>query len=111
MHPLTSLNIDIKHQNSRTVIRPGDDYPMLFKGMTRTDFSSGNLSHLQEFLTDHGINKTKHKDNLVTNAYNACKMNLQISATDYTEEKNGVELNLQSKLDLKNGLLSLPDPS
>ena len=36
-------------------------------------------------------------------------MNLQISATDYNEEKNGVQLNLQSKSDLKNGLLSLPD--
>ena len=38
-------------------------------------------------------------------------MNLEISATDYTEEKNEVEMNLQSKLVLENGLLSLPDPS
>ena len=30
-------------------------------------------------------------------------MNLEISATDYTEEKNEVELNLQSKLVLENG--------
>ena len=38
-------------------------------------------------------------------------MNLEISATDYTEEKNEVELNLQSKLVLENGLVSLSDPS
>ena len=38
-------------------------------------------------------------------------MNLEISATDYIEEKNEVELNLQSKLVLENGLVSLPDPS
>ena len=55
---------------------------MLFKGMTRNDFSSWNLSHLQEFLADRGINKTGNKVTLVTNAYNAYKMNLEISATD-----------------------------
>ena len=38
-------------------------------------------------------------------------MNLEISATDYIEEKNEVELNLQSKLVLENGLVNLPDPS
>ena len=79
--------------------------------MTRKDFSSWNLSQLQEFLADHGINKTGNKDTLVTNAYNAYKMNLDISATDYTEESNEVKLNLQSKLVLENGLVSLPDPS
>ena len=67
--------------------------------------------HLQEFLADRGINKTGNKDILVTNAYNAYKMNLEISATDYIEEKNEVELNLQSKLVLENGLVKLPDPS
>ena len=79
--------------------------------MTRKDFSSWNLSHLQKFLADRGINKTGNKDTLVTNGYNAYKMNLEISATDYIEEKNEVELNLQSKLVLENGLVSLPDPS
>ena len=38
-------------------------------------------------------------------------MNIEISAKDYIEEKNEVELNLQSKLVLENGLVSLPDPS
>ena len=38
-------------------------------------------------------------------------MNLEISATDYIEEKNEVEVHLQSKLVLENGLVSLPDPS
>ena len=38
-------------------------------------------------------------------------MNPEIGATDYTEEKNEVKLNLQSKLVLENGLVSLPDPS
>ena len=38
-------------------------------------------------------------------------MDLEISATDYIEEKNKVELNLQSKLVLESGLVSLPDPS
>ena len=38
-------------------------------------------------------------------------MNLQISVTDYIEEKNEVQLNLQSKLVLENGLVDLPDPS
>ena len=46
------------------------------------------LSHLQEFLADCGINKTWNKDTLVTNVYNAYKMNFEISATDYIEEKN-----------------------
>ena len=93
----TPMNIEVKHQKSRTVMKPGDKYPMLFKGMTRKDFSSWNLSHLQEFLADRGINKTGNKDTLVTNAYNALKMNLEISATDYNEEKNEVELKRTSK--------------
>ena len=38
-------------------------------------------------------------------------MNLEISATDYIEEKNEVELNFQSKLVLENGLVNLPDCS
>ena len=38
-------------------------------------------------------------------------MNLDISATDCIEEKNEVELNLQSKLVLENELVSLPDLS
>ena len=38
-------------------------------------------------------------------------MNLEISVTDYIEEKNEVELNLQSKLVLGNRLVSLPEPS
>ena len=79
--------------------------------MTRKDFTSWNLSHLQEFLAGRGINKTGNKDTLVTNAYNAYKMNLDISATDCIEEKNEVELNLQSKLVLENELVSLPDLS
>ena len=79
---------------------------MLCKGMTRKDFTSWNLSHLQEFLAGRGINKTGNKDTLVTNAYNAYKMNLDISATDCIEEKNEVELNLQSKLVLENELVS-----
>ena len=49
-------------------MKPGYKYPMLFKGMTRKDLSSWNLSHLQEFLVDRGINKTGNKDTLVTNA-------------------------------------------
>ena len=32
-------------------------------------------------------------ETLVTNAYNAHKMNLEISVTDYMEEKNEVEMN------------------
>ena len=95
----TPMNIEVKHQKSRPVMKPGDMYPMFFKGMTRKDFSSCNLNHLQEFLAaDRGINKNANKDTLVTNAYNAYKMNLEISGTDYTEEKNEFELNLQSKL-------------
>ena len=43
------------------------------------------LSHLQEYLADRGINKTWNKDTLVTNTYNAYKMNFEISATDYIE--------------------------
>ena len=82
----TPMNIEVKYQKSRTVsqlaMKPGDKYPMLFKGMTRNDFSSWNLSHFQEFLADRGINKTGNKVTLVTNAYNAYKMNLEISATD-----------------------------
>ena len=107
----TPINIEVKHQKSRTIIKPGDKYPMLCKGITRKYFSSWNLSHLQEFLADRGINKTGNKDTLVTNAYNAYKMNLEISATGYIEEKNEVELNLQSKLVFENRIVSLPDPS
>ena len=36
----TPMYIEVKHQKSRTVIKPRDKYPMLFKGMTRKDFSS-----------------------------------------------------------------------
>ena len=78
--------------------------------MTRKDFSSLNRSHLQELLADRGINKTGSKDTLITNAYHAYKMNLEISAIDYTEEKNEVEPNLQSELVLGNRLESLLDP-
>ena len=79
--------------------------------MTRKDFTRWNLSHLQQFLAGRGINKTGNKDTLVTNAYNAYTMNLDTSATDCIEEKNEVELNLQSKLVLENELVSLPDLS
>ena len=54
----TPLNIEVKHQKSRTVMKPGYKCPTLFKGMTRTGFSSWNLSHVQEFLADRGIYKT-----------------------------------------------------
>ena len=107
----TPINIEVKHQISSTVIKPGDKYPMLFKGMTRKDFSSWNRSHLQKLLVDRGINKTGNKDTLITNAYNAYKVNLEISAIDCTKEKNEVQPNLQSELVLGNGLESLPDPS
>ena len=107
----TPINTEVKHQKSRTFIKTGDGCPILCKGMTRKDFLSWNLSHLQEFLADCGINKTGNKDTLVTNAYNAYEMDLEISATDYIEGKNKVELNLQSKLVLESGLVSLPDPS
>ena len=79
------INIEVTHQKSRTVIKPGCKYPMLCKEMTRKDFSSWNLSHLQEFLANRGVNKTGNKDTLVANTYNTYKMNLEISATDYTE--------------------------
>ena len=68
MHQST-LKSNIK--KSRTVIKPGNEYPLLFKGMTRKDYSNWNLSYLQEFLADRGITKTGNKDILVTNAYNA----------------------------------------
>ena len=58
-------------------MEPGDKCPILFKGMTRKHFSGWNVSHLQKFLADRGINKTGNKDALVTNAYNAYKMNLE----------------------------------
>ena len=96
----TPINIEVKHQISSTVIKPGDKYPMLFKGMTRKDFSSCNLSHLQKFLAGRGINKTGNKDTLVASACNAYKMKLEI-----IKEKNEVELNLQTKLVLENGLV------
>ena len=64
----TPMNIEVKQQKSRTAMKPGDKYAMLFKEMTWKDFSSWNLSHLQEFLADRGINKTGNKDALVTNA-------------------------------------------
>ena len=66
-----------------------------------------NLSHLQEFLADRGIYKTGNKDTLVTNTCNASKINLEISAADCIEEKNEVEVHLQSKLVLKNRLVLL----
>ena len=59
--------------------------------MTRKDFTSWNLSHIQEFVADRGIYKSGYKDTLVTNSYNAYKMNLEISVTDYMEENNEVE--------------------
>ena len=87
----TPINTEVKHQKSRTFIKPGDEYPLSFKGMTRKDFTSWNLSHNQEFVADRGINKSGYKHTLVTNAYNAYKMNLEISVTDYMEENNEVE--------------------
>ena len=44
----TPINIEVKYQKSRTIIKPGDKFPMLCKGMTRKDFSSWNLSHLSQ---------------------------------------------------------------
>ena len=38
-------------------------------------------------------------------------MNLEINVTDFMEDKNEVEMNLQSKLVLENGRVSLPDLS
>ena len=65
------INIKVKHKKSRTVIKPGNECPLLFKEMTRKDYSNWNLSYLQEFLADRGITKTGNKDVLVTNAHNA----------------------------------------
>ena len=72
-------------------------------------------------MADRGINKTRNFRHfsykckqclqLVTNVNNAYKMNVEISVTDYVEEKNDVEMNLQSKLVLENGQVRLPDPS
>ena len=42
----TTINIEVKLQKSRAVIKPGDKCPVLFKGMTTKDFSSWNLRHL-----------------------------------------------------------------
>ena len=84
----TPINNEVKHQKSKTVIKLRDKYPMLCKRITR---KVGILAAFQEFLADCGINKTENKDTLVTNAYNACKMNPEISATDYIEEQNDVD--------------------
>ena len=61
-------------------------------------FSIWNLSNLQGCLADRGIINYRNKYTLVTNPYSAYKMNLEISVTEYMEEKNKVEMNLQSKL-------------
>ena len=107
----STIYIEVKHKKSRTFIKPGDKYPVLFKGITRENFSSWNLSHLQEFLADRSINKTGDKDTVVRNSYKAYKMNFKIRVTEYMEEKNEVEMNLQSTLVLENELVSSLDPS
>ena len=38
------INIEVKHQKSRIIIKPGDKYPMLCKGMTRKTFQVGILA-------------------------------------------------------------------
>ena len=106
-----SINIEAKHKKSTTLIKAGDKHHVLFKGMTRKDFSSWNLSDLQEYLADCGINESGNKDTFVKNPCYAYIMNLQISVTDYKKEKNEVKMNLQLKLVLENGLVSLPDLS
>ena len=40
----TPMNSKVKHQKSRTVMKPGDKDPMLFKGMPRKDFQVGILA-------------------------------------------------------------------
>ena len=69
-------------------MKPGDKYPMLFKEMTR------KVGILPTFRNSQQI-VAYIKLEIKINAYNAYKMNLQISATDYIKEKNEVELNLQ----------------
>ena len=89
----TTINIEVKHKKSRTFIKPGDNYPVLFKGITRENFSSWNLSYLQEFVAAHGTNKTGNNYTLVKNSYNTYKINFEIRVTEYMEEKNEVEMN------------------
>ena len=44
--------------------------------MAKTDFQNWNNSHLQEYLPDRSINKTRNKEVLIKNAYGAYCLNL-----------------------------------
>ena len=44
------MNNEVKHQKSRTVMKPGDKYPMVFKAMTRKDFQVEILATFRNFL-------------------------------------------------------------
>ena len=61
-------------------MKPGDKYPMLFKEMTR------KVGILPTFRNSQQI-VAYIKLEIKINAYNAYKMNLQISATDYIKER------------------------
>ena len=94
-----------------TSAKTGRKYPALFDNMEKKDFLKWNISQLQDFLADRGINKTGNKDILVTNVYSAYKMNLKVTATDFLEENNEIRVNHEEKLVVENGLIKLPDPS
>ena len=88
--------------------KPGRKYQELLPDMRKEHFSKWKVSYLQEYLASRCINKSGNKKVLINNAYNAYKLGLEETVTDFVEEQNDVKRNHLEKLIIGN--VTLPDP-
>ena len=73
-------------------------------------FNRWTVPQLQEYLVEHGVNKSGNKQKLVDNVYGTHLLNLPICNTDPQQELYEIEQNVENKLFLENGLVKLPNP-
>ena len=79
-------------------------------GLTKEDFKRWNMAQLGQYLSDRCINKTGNKEKLVDNVYGAYLLNLPVINTDYQQENAQIEEDINAKLRIENGMLTLPNP-
>ena len=73
------------------------------------EFMKWNISKLQDYLGERGINRSGNKQTLVRNALGAYNMNLPLE-TDVQEELEEIKTDIKRKLWVEGGIIKLPNP-
>ncbi|XP_065654482.1 uncharacterized protein LOC136081123 [Hydra vulgaris] len=71
-------------------------------------FEEWTILKLQEYLSDHGINRSGNKQTLVNHALGVFNMNLPITFTDATDELNEIQQDVLEKLFIEK--VQIPHP-